>query len=61
MGIHNFENITVFLENKVGEYKIYASLMKYEEFNEQKAKKNNAIFPTKQNKDLESSNPFYYL
>lgn len=55
-GIHNTEDLIVYLENKVGEYKVYASLMPLSEF-----KKTDDSFPTKDKKDLESSNPFYYL
>jgi hypothetical protein len=60
VGVHNFETITVILENKVGEYKVYASLMAYDKFMAEKVKLNNNIFPNKQSKDVESSNPLYY-
>lgn len=61
-GIHNIENITVFLENRVGEYKLYANILKYADYTSQMAKGNkNATYPTKLLKDFESSNPFYYL
>lgn len=38
--IHNYQNVTVVLENKVGEYKIYANVMKYSEFALQSQKNN---------------------
>lgn len=56
IGVHNSEDLIVYLENKVGEYKVYASLMKFSEF-----KNTPDIYPTATNKDIESSNPFYYL
>ena len=58
IGIHNSEDFAVYLENKVGEYKVYASLIPFTEFqNNHEA----SIYPTAEKKDLESSNPFYYL
>lgn len=59
--IHNYENVTVILQNKVGEYKIFANIMKYSEFAEQSEKNNTQIYPTLSKNDFQSANPFYYL
>lgn len=41
------------MENKIGEYKLYAIIMKYSDYADQITKNNkSATYPTKQNKDF---------
>ena len=61
--VYNDEPINIFLENKAGEYKMYAKLMSYPDYVKAKMDGKNLsnLFPNNSDNMMSSSNPFFHL